>query len=131
MSSPDHQIPLTDTVSHDNFRVSMTKVDCERGAREQGFPSKSSQLITLRHGFLRLACLLGLVLLVSRYWPLSGLLHRCGSGNGVDLSDVCPQVEPLVPSGYEGLLASLDEEFDSSEFRLKAYESLGGAVRIP
>ena len=80
---------------------------------------------------LKLVGLLSLALLVQRFWHLPGLLHRWERERVVGLDDLCPQVEPLTPIGHEALLASLDKEFSSNEFQLKAYESLGGAVRIP
>ena len=117
--------------SHDDFAVSADKIDCERGALGREFLPRSSQPITTCRRLLRFAGLLSLVLLVQRIWPLPGLLQGWESENVVGLDDFCPQVEPLTPPGHEALLKSLDEEYGSSEFKLKAYESLGGAVRIP
>lgn len=45
--------------------------------------------------------------------------------------DVCPQASPISPLAHSDLLQGLENEFLTEEFRLKAYESLGGAVRIP
>ena len=47
------------------------------------------------------------------------------------LHDVCPQSPPLSPSAHAELLKELERDFETSEFRLQAYEFLGGAVRIP
>lgn len=77
---------------------------------------------------------LGLALLVQHFWPAT-FLHRYYHGweseTALAIDDICPQFEVLIPPGHEALLDSLDKEFGSSEFKLKAYESLGGAVRIP
>ncbi|KAF8449399.1 hypothetical protein L210DRAFT_3388880 [Boletus edulis BED1] len=81
--------------------------------------------------FLRFAGLVGLVLLVQRFWPLPSLFRGWESASIARLDDLCPQVEGLTPATHEALLQSLDQEFGSTEFKLKAYESLGGAVRIP
>ncbi|KAH0836413.1 hypothetical protein J3R83DRAFT_8014 [Lanmaoa asiatica] len=117
---------------HDDFAVATAQIDCERGVVDQEFLPKSSQPGTTCYRLLRFAGLLSLALLVQRFWPvLPSLLHGWGSESVVGLDDLCPQVEALTPPGYEALLGSLDEEFGSSEFQLKAYESLGGAVRIP
>lgn len=45
--------------------------------------------------------------------------------------DVCPQASPIAPVTHADLLEDLEEEFDTKEFKLKAYESLGAAVRVP
>ena len=124
----DRQTPNSlNASSHDDLAV---KVDYERGTLHQKFPPKSSQPITMCCGLLRFAALLSLILLVQRFWPLPSLLHGWESERVVDLDDICPQVEAPTPR-YKALLASLDEEFGSNEFQFKAYESLGGAVRIP
>ncbi|THH32060.1 hypothetical protein EUX98_g2143 [Antrodiella citrinella] len=47
------------------------------------------------------------------------------------LKDACPQAAPISPSFHKDLHGDLEEEYATDEFRLKAYESLGGAVRIP
>ncbi|KAF8549259.1 carboxypeptidase S [Imleria badia] len=132
-SQADCQTPLSDSKapSHDDFTVSADKVDCERGDLDQGIPPKSSQTIATCRRLLRIAGLLSLFLLVQRFWPLPDLLHGWESERVIGFDDLCPQVEPLTPAGHEALLKSLDEEYGSSEFKLKAYESLGGAVRIP
>ncbi|KAI0927139.1 hypothetical protein AcV5_007754 [Taiwanofungus camphoratus] len=46
-------------------------------------------------------------------------------------SDVCPQTSPITPLAHSALLTKLEEEYTTEKFRLIAYESLGGAVRIP
>lgn len=131
-SQENRQTPLIDKVSsHDDFAVSEDKLDCERGALDQESLPRSSQPTTSCRRLLRFAGLLSLVFLVQRFWRLPGLLHGWESERAVGFDDLCPQVEALTPPGHEALLGSLDEEFDSSEFKLKAYESLGGAVRIP
>ena len=44
---------------------------------------------------------------------------------------VCAQVEPKGPVEHRELFRELDEIFRTDDFRLHAYESLGGAVRNP
>ena len=129
-----HQTPLTDkALPYDDSAVSTTKVDCERGANDKEFLPKSPHKTTTCFRLLSLTGLLSLVLLVRGFWPsLSrGVVHGCDHESVASLDDLCPQVEALTPPGYEALLGSLDEEFSTKEFKLKAYESLGGAVRIP
>ncbi|KAI0742034.1 carboxypeptidase S [Daedaleopsis nitida] len=46
-------------------------------------------------------------------------------------SAVCPQTGPIAPEQNRVLLDTLEAEYQTEEFRLKAYESLGGAVRVP
>ncbi|KAF8449398.1 hypothetical protein L210DRAFT_2662897 [Boletus edulis BED1] len=106
------------------------KVDSEKGATDQLFPPRSSQPVSRCNILLRFAVLLSLVLLVQYFCPFPILL-QWESESVAGLDDLCPQVEALTSLRHEALLQSLDQEFGSSEFRLKAYESLGGAVRIP
>ena len=44
---------------------------------------------------------------------------------------VCPQASPLKPIGSAELLENLESLYQTKDFRLHAYESLGGVVRIP
>ena len=112
----------------------MDKVDWERGTLDQHGQPNSSRPSRAYLRLLRLAGFFGVALLVHRFWPAT-ILHRCYPKWQIEpahaLDDLCPQAEVLTPLGHEALLASLDEEFDTSEFKLKAYESLSGAVRIP
>ena len=81
---------------------------------------------------LTLAAFLTSALLVQRFWPvIRHSYHGWRSENAVTLDNLCPQVGVFTKPVHEALSASLDEEFNTSEFKLKAYESLGGAVRIP
>ncbi|KAF8141984.1 hypothetical protein EV363DRAFT_41098 [Boletus edulis] len=125
----DDQTPLTASLYHGG--ASADKLDCERGIIDQDIQPRSSQQITMCSRFLRFAGLVGLVLLVQRFWPLPSLFRGWESASIARLDDLCPQVEGLTPATHEALLQSLDQEFGSTEFKLKAYESLGGAVRIP
>lgn len=45
--------------------------------------------------------------------------------------DTCPQAAPIIPSLHSDLHSDLEKEYATDDFKLKAYESLGGAVRIP
>lgn len=45
--------------------------------------------------------------------------------------DLCPQVASISPSKHVALLDELEHDFLNETYRLAAYESLGGAVRIP
>ncbi|TBU30546.1 carboxypeptidase S [Dichomitus squalens] len=48
-----------------------------------------------------------------------------------DISEACPQTNAIVPQKHSALLEVLETTYQTEEFRLKAYESLGGAVRVP
>lgn len=120
---------------HEDLKMSTDKVDCERVALGQDIRSNSSwQSRRMYLRLLRLVGFLGVALFLQRFWPAK-FLHDCFHGwrseTTLALDDFCPQVEALTLSEHEDLLKRLDEEFRSNEFRLKAYESLGGAVRIP
>jgi Gly-Xaa carboxypeptidase len=80
---------------------------------------------------LGFACFLSLALLVHRFWPLTYVAFPSHQGLPVDEDTMCPQVSAISPSSYASLIDSLDEEYGTKEFKLKAYESLGGAVRVP
>lgn len=43
----------------------------------------------------------------------------------------CPQTTPITPTVNAALLKNLEQKFGTTQFRSAAYESLGGAVRIP
>lgn len=45
--------------------------------------------------------------------------------------DTCPQASPITSSVHADLLSDLESKYNTDAFKLKAYESLGGAVRVP
>ncbi|KAL5531499.1 hypothetical protein ACEPAG_4376 [Sanghuangporus baumii] len=53
------------------------------------------------------------------------------SDNILEEISACPQVEPTEPSAHKELFQELDDLIRTNDFRLHAYESLGGAVRVP
>ncbi|EIM86566.1 carboxypeptidase S [Stereum hirsutum FP-91666 SS1] len=44
---------------------------------------------------------------------------------------LCPQADPLSPQKHAAFLAEMDGLYGTEEYKLWAYENLGGAVRIP
>ncbi|KAI0742053.1 carboxypeptidase S [Daedaleopsis nitida] len=50
---------------------------------------------------------------------------------GLVTNATCPQTEAIAPEKNGALLNALEAEYQKERFRLKAYESLGGAIRIP
>ncbi|EPQ56640.1 carboxypeptidase S [Gloeophyllum trabeum ATCC 11539] len=72
--------------------------------------------------------MLGLVLLLLRSLRTGSPSTIYGSENDEFL---CAQTRPITPSKHGELLKTLDGVHANREFQLKAYESLGGAVRIP
>ena len=133
-NQPSH---TTDKFSlHEGPALSTDKIDCERldALAHDGTRPDLSQSSRTYSRLLKLAGFMSLFLFLQWFWHAS-FLHSCFHGwqsrAVLALDDLCPQVEALVPPKYESLLSSLDDEFGSSEFKLKAYESLGGAVRIP
>jgi len=121
-----HQTPTTNRPP--SLAVTADNVDCERGA-------PSGVGATLWSLFMKcplmMTFLLSLIIMMERCWPFPGLLDDLGCGTVACLDKVCPQVDSALTPGHEALLESLDEEFGSTGFKLEAYESLGGAVRIP
>lgn len=130
-SQSTHQTLQSDKPSsHKDFLGAALSAD-ERGAFDRVVPPDSSK-VHLR--LLGLAGLFGVVLLVQLIWSakfLHGYYHGWWGETVLALDNLCPQVKAFTSPKYEALLRSLDKEFDSTEFRLKAYELLGGAVRIP
>ncbi|KAJ8474417.1 hypothetical protein ONZ51_g7230 [Trametes cubensis] len=51
--------------------------------------------------------------------------------NEAPSSAICPQTTALAPVKNSGYLGTLEAEYATEEFRLQAYESLGGAIRVP
>lgn len=45
--------------------------------------------------------------------------------------DICPQQEPLSPSGYAELVDELNALYSTDEFKEQAIDLLSGAVQIP
>ncbi|PCH34800.1 carboxypeptidase S [Wolfiporia cocos MD-104 SS10] len=77
-------------------------------------------------------CCLGVLahrLLHQLLTPLEGHASLLHTNVAFDAHDVCPQSSALTPS--TPLLANLEAEYATEEFRLHAVESLGGTVRIP
>ncbi len=68
-------------------------------------------------------------------------LLLCGAGfrlgltlNAIDdsvTSAACSQIAPIMPTTHAKLLKQIDSQYVTQAFKLKAYESLGQAVRIP
>ena len=110
----------------------MDKVDCERGTIRPHAQPDSSRSRPMHQRLLTLAAFLTSALLVQRFWPvIHHHYHGWRSENALTFDNLCLQVNASTQPGYEAMFASLDEEFNTSGFMLKAYESLGGAVRIP
>ncbi|KAH7885806.1 hypothetical protein F5I97DRAFT_1808549 [Phlebopus sp. FC_14] len=105
------------------------KADAERG--ELGCGQRESQQNTTRSKLKRLGLvgLLSLAFLSHSFWP--AVVQHAIPHDEKGLDELCPQVDPITPYGYKSLLESLDKEYATTTFKLKAYESLGGAVRIP
>ncbi|KAI0333954.1 hypothetical protein GY45DRAFT_1368081 [Cubamyces sp. BRFM 1775] len=59
------------------------------------------------------------------------LLPALSWDNETPLNAVCPQTTALAPVKNSGYLNTLEAEYATEEFRLQAYESLGGAIRVP
>ncbi|KAI0675970.1 carboxypeptidase S [Trametes maxima] len=48
-----------------------------------------------------------------------------------DANAICPQTPPIAPEKNAAFLDTLEALFDTEDFKLDAYESLGGAIRVP
>ena len=91
--------------------------------------STVGQCGTRAYSFLALLSAIGL----SLFYLLSGGLHSapCSSTIQFAQDEVCPQTTGITPQKNSALLAELEATYLSDDFKSKAYESLGGAVRIP
>jgi hypothetical protein len=97
----------------------------------QNYKRRSS---AFRSKILDFACYLGLGLLFHYFWPCitTSAFPTDQSQRLLAIADeMCPQVSAITPSSFASLIDTLDKEYGTKEFKLKAYESLGGAVRIP
>lgn len=81
-----------------------------------------------RLGLMLAAVLISCSTVVWRLWPKE-ITH--GVPVSMSLEGACPQQLAISPEEHSGLLAGIEKIFKSEDFRLGAYESLGGAVRIP
>ncbi len=45
--------------------------------------------------------------------------------------EVCPQTTAIAPERNRAILDALEEQYQTEWFKLQAYESLGGAIRVP
>jgi Gly-Xaa carboxypeptidase len=71
-----------------------------------------------------------LVISASTYfikWPLNGF----PVGTLEDGVDLCPQVDEIVPEKNGVIWESLQQVYSTEEFKARAIDWLGGAVRIP
>lgn len=75
-----------------------------------------------------LLCSSAYLLLTSR-----ATTYSSATQHGIDtpFDPLCSQVDAIVPFKHSLLLGKLDELYHTKDFQLNAYESLGGAVRIP
>ena len=62
---------------------------------------------------------------------LSFLLPSLDNLNGTSLDALCPQDDSISPVKHAQFLENIDELYHTEEFKLNAYESLGGVIRIP
>jgi Gly-Xaa carboxypeptidase len=129
MSQTPQQEPFADEKAP---LVAQNKPDAELGLHTtDGSRNNKRQRSSLRSKILGFACFLSLALLAHRFWPsITSAAFPTHKGLH-DVDAMCPQVAAISPSNYASLSDSLDEEYETKEFKLKAYESLGGAVRIP
>lgn len=83
--------------------------------------------------FLSLSAVLATVLhLCARNCDLGLRGAVCASNEaGKSAKELCPQTKALVPSKHKELWEMVGASYDSPEFKDKAVEWLGGAVKIP
>ena len=92
-------------------------------------PSTVSRRGTRTYFSLALVSAVGL----SLFYLLARSPHfgPCGSTIRLAQDDGCPQTTGITPQSNNALLAELEANYLTDDFKLKAFESLGGAVRIP
>ena len=69
-------------------------------------------------------------------WPRNHKLslatqHRGGAIPPNETSDLCPQTAALLPVKHADLAKKLDSVYGDENYKLTAYDALGGAVQIP
>ena len=62
---------------------------------------------------------------------LSFLRPSLDNLKGTSFGALCPQDDSISPVKHAQLLENIDELYHTEEFKLNAYESLGGVIRIP
>lgn len=117
-------LPVQVPVTHQNSRIPTVS-------------KKWRRIFHLSQAAIGLACL---VFLYTRSAPLqtnafvSSLNPERASASksaAVSGEALCPQAEPLSPQKHAAFLAEMDGLYGTEEYKLWAYENLGGAVRIP
>lgn len=93
----------------------------------RSLPARESRRSS-RFGLLLAAVLISCTTAVWHSWSSDITLGTLG---GLSLEGACPQQSAIPPKEHGKLLAGLEKTFNSGDFKLGAYESLGGAVRIP
>lgn len=69
-----------------------------------------------------------LILCQCLFWKYAAFDNLLGGNKGVDL---CPQATELVPQKNVKVWRSLGETFRTKDFKTRAVNWLGGAVRVP
>ncbi|RPD64023.1 carboxypeptidase S [Lentinus tigrinus ALCF2SS1-7] len=84
--------------------------------------------------YFSLATLTALGLSLFYFFARSPHFGPCGASTTLTLGaldEVCPQTTAIAPEKNRAFLDTLEEQYQSEGFKLQAYESLGGAIRVP
>ena len=130
-SSHSYQAPSW-TMDYKEEKDEDTRRDAELGYSRQTATSTARPGGTRTYFSLAVLSALGL----SFYYLFARSPHFGPCGSAVKLvhgttEDVCPQASAVSPVKNSALLDALEAEFQTEDFKLKAFESLGGAVRVP
>ena len=127
-------LPSSDMASHKSTLLAnrrfLTEAVLEPGNHFRTRQSLSVTLLKTSALCLTLLAIYALQSSAPSWWIYSpsGILSKEVE---IGFASVCPQAEPVKLSRNAKLQQELDDRFRSSKFRLHAFESLGGVVRIP
>ena len=104
----------------------------------QDTESGSASVLPIRRGGVRIYFSLTLLsaLGLSLFYLFARSPHFGSCGSGITLAhgssdEVCPQTTAVAPEKHRALLDALEGQYQTEGFKVKAYESLGGAIRVP
>ena len=105
----------------------------EKATKDSLLPSEfpSGQQKSNRTKAVRLVILLGLFALAQYFWTSSSTAFNVPPFANKDLQGLCPQAAELTPQKNEKVWKLLNKSFSTGDFKIRAIDWLGGAVRVP
>lgn len=120
--------PVSTSLEHEKLGLGTVKEIDPETALSTANTFKTSNKKTRFFGLILCSLVLSGVVL---HHLLPGSVWHNVDGSMQTVNAACPQISAIAPSAHAKLLKALDSEYSTQTFKLKAYESLGQAVRVP